>query len=260
VVGKKESTWPDKNAKVVVVKDFLYDLPNPLVERLKYCNLLLGPNIDFSLDLNRMIYEDFPNKKVLVPSSWVVPYLMYKTGISSSNIRIWVSGIDQEKWQKKSYNNTINQNVLLYMKGNYDKNLVNQYSKILSDKGYKIKPFIYGYYKQSEYKRILAKSKFMIWFGTTESQSIAQFQSWAMNVPTLIQKKELFIENSIRFKSSSSPYLSEFTGDFFGSESQPEEVINMWLNKVERLNPRDWLCQNHTIKFAFTNLKNLFMN
>ena len=258
IVDKNESTWPEKNSKVVVVKDFLSVLPNPLIERLKDCKLRLGPNIDFSLDSNRVIYNNFTDKKVLVPSSWITPYLAHKTGISARDVQVWVSGIDEEEWEKKSNSKKVSHKVLLYMKGNNDKDLVQQYSSILRKKGFQIEPIVYGGYKQSEYRKKLAQSKFMIWFGTTESQSIAQFQSWAMDVPTLVQKQELFIENSFRFKASSSPYLSEFTGDFFEHNSNPEEVIDAWLNKIEIFEPRDWLRQNHTIELAFENLKVLF--
>ena len=257
-MGKNESTWPGKNSKVIVVKDFLSVLPKPLIERLKDCKLRLGPNIDFSLDSNRVIYNNFTNKKVLVPSSWIIPYLTHKTGISARDVQVWVSGIDDVEWEKKPNNKKVSHKVILYMKGNYDKKLVEQYSKILNKKGFQIEPFVYGSYKQSDYRKKLAKSKFMIWFGTTESQSIAQFQSWSMDVPTLVQKQELLIEKSFQFKASSSPYLSEFTGDFFEHNLNPEEVIDAWLNKIKILKPRDWLRQNHTIELAFENLKVLF--
>ena len=258
VVKKNHSTWPEKGSNVVVVKDYLYQLPKNLIEKLKYCNLLLGPNIDFSLELNKKIYDDFPNKKVLVPSHWIIPYLKYKTDIESKNVRVWVSGIDHKYWYRSNFNENTNRNVLLYLKDNYDMKLVKQYSKILEEKGFLVSQFMYGHYKQPHYKRELAKSKFMIWCGGTESQSIAQFQSWAMDVPTLVLKKEIFIENLSQFKASSSPYLTDSTGTFFDSNSQPEKVINSWLAKIHTFSPRKWLQDNYTIELAFMNLTKIF--
>jgi hypothetical protein len=139
-----------------------------------------------------------------------------------------------------------------------DIKLVQQYSKILEEKGFLVSQFVYGHYKQPHYKRELTRSKFMIWCGGTESQSIAQFQSWAMDVPTLVLKKEIFIENLSQFKASSSPYLTDSTGTFFDSNSQPERVINSWLAKIHTFSPRKWLQDNYTIELAFMNLTKIF--
>ena len=111
-----------------------------------------------------------------------------------------------------------------------------------------------------KYKNYLDKSRFLVWFGDTESQSFAQFQAWAMDVPTLILEVNEYINDEISYKASSSPYLTTQTGAFFLQNSSAKETLEMWLNKIYTFAPRNWVLNGHKNSDAIIKLQKIYDN
>ena len=246
IVKSRKKTWPSSHSNVIIVRDFINEIPPELINKLKESNLLLGPNIDFTLENNYKYLNFFENKKILVPCDWVRTYLIEKLQISTRSIEVWSSGIDVNYWaptlDKIKNDKKI---VIIYLKSTKWTDLVNQYYVALKDLGFTPVILKYGEYKQYAYKNYLNKSRFLVWFGDTESQSFAQFQAWAMDVSTLILEINEYTNDGIRYKASSSPYLTAQTGEFFLQYSSAKKTLEKWLVKTHTFKPRDWILNGH---------------
>jgi hypothetical protein len=261
IVKSRKKTWPPSYSNVMIVKDSLYKIPPELIYKLKESHLLLGPNLDFTLENNFKYLNFFENKKILVPCDWVQTYLIKKLKIPTQSIEVWSSGIDVNYWaphlDEANNNKKI---VIIYVKSTKWTNLVNQYYRLLKDLGFTPVILKYGEYKQHKYKNYLDKSRFLVWFGDTESQSFAQFQAWAMDVPTLILEVNEYINDEISYKASSSPYLTTQTGAFFLQNSSAKETLEMWLDKIYTFAPRNWVLNGHKDSDAIIKLQKIYDN
>ena len=261
IVKFHKRTWPSPYSNVIIVKDFIYKIPPELINKIKKSNLLIGPNIDFTLEDNYKYLDLFENKKILVPCGWVKTYLIEKFKISTQSIEVWSSGIDVNYWapnlnKTKKYKNT----VIIYQKSTNWTHLVNQYYILLKELGFAPVVLNYGEYKQRKFKGYLDKSRFLVWLGGTESQSFAQFQAWSMDVPTLILEVNEYIDDEIRYEASSSPYLTAQTGAFFLQNSSTKETLELWLEKLDTFRPRNWVLNGHKDSDAISKLQKIYDN
>lgn len=139
-------------------------------------------------------------------------------GFKYPPIKVWATGIDTEEFFPS--NNTIKEYVLVYHKMRSKKEF-NQIIKILQN--LKIKYYIIEYrkYKESDYKDVLKKSKFVIWHGRHESQGIALQEAMACDVPILVcDVTSVFQEvngynwpeNLREFEVTSAPYFDDRCG------------------------------------------------
>ena len=257
VIKRNPRTWPDSDSCVVIVRSYLYDIPENLLQRLKGNYVFLGPNIDFSLTANRELINAFPRRKFLVPSEWVVNYATINWQVDSNELLVWGAGIDSEKWAPSGSQNK-RPIVLFYVKSKRFEVLSNSYYELLIAKGFQIQFLHYGEYAQETYIKQLKRTKFMIFFGETESQGLAMFQAWAMNVPTLVINVNKLDHLGRTFEASSAPYLNLQTGSFMESDDDPAVILGRWLINLESFHPRDWILENFTIEKRCLALMDLF--
>ena len=261
IVKFHKRTWPSPYSNVIIIKDFIYKIPPELINKIKKSRLLLGPNIDFTLEDNYKYLNFFENKKILVPCDWVKIYLIKKFKMSTESIEVWSSGIDVDYWAPNLNKTEKKKNtVIIYQKSTNWTHLVNQYYILLKELGFRPVVLNYGEYKQRQYKSYLDKSRFLVWLGGTESQSFAQFQAWAMDVPTLILEVNEYINDEIRYEASSSPYLTSQTGSFFLQNSSPKVTLKLWLEKLGTFKPRNWVLNGHKDSDAISELQNIYGN
>ena len=257
-VNHKSTSWPNKGSKVIIVKDDLSQIPNKLVDILGECKVLIGPNIHFGNDINKNLISLIKPRALLVPCSWIIPAIRYRDEVQDTlRLRIWTAGIDTKAWhprvRRKRYQ------YLLYVKNTEAFNLIAEYKRVLDDLGWTGKTIEYGQYSEREYKKLLLRSQFVIWFGNTETQGIAQFEAWSMNLPTLIHNIDSYTVNNKTFTASSSPYLTPMCGRFFNSSDEPMEVIIKWIQDLPSFQPRKWVQDNHDIEISAKSLKELFL-
>ena len=107
---------------------------------------------------------------------------------------------------------------------------------------------------------LLRKTKFAVFLINTESQGLAQFQAWSMDVPTLILAQAKY-ENSKTLghivPASSSPYLTASTGQFF-DESDSFEAIRGFVNILNNFTPRRWVLANYSESSSAEEFKRIF--
>ena len=210
--------------------------------------LVLGPNLEINNPYVRELLDTHENSSFLVPSDWVRNYYIENLGISPRKVLVWAAGIKTSEW---SAGDKSDRHVLIYIKGPYIE-LAREVSKMLTRLDFRSSTIQYGSYKQNEYKRLLKRSQFAIFLNETESQGLAHFQSWSMNVPTLIMSKNEYLDpkkQNIVVSASSSPYLTSSTGMFFES-TDVSASLDLFLSRLEDFRPREWVLQNYDAQIS----------
>jgi hypothetical protein len=251
----KESTWPKNGSNVIILADFLDLLPIKLIEILQQCSVLIGPNVDLEISRNKSFLEFFKKASLLAPSIWVQRLLQNELKEMNNKIEVWPAGIDTDFWKPR---NIERDSILIYVKSKNRNEIIKQYLNLISRTRFKIAIIEYGKYNQTKFLRVLNRSLFCIWFGDTESQSMAQFQAWSMNTPTFVLKKDFIQRQDKVYTASSSPYLCSHTGSFFEETENPEINFQIWLNSYLKLEPRKWVLQHHKIQNSHSRLRELF--
>jgi hypothetical protein len=214
------------------------------VKFLRPAKFILGPNLDIHNPHVRTLLEGIENAIFLVPSEWVLNYYVEVLGIAHSKIQVWAAGVNTEMWKPRDTKKNM---VLIYQKGNYQEFGV-QISKILNLLGYEVSILRYGTYAQSTYLDLLNRCKFAVFLSGTESQGLAQFQAWSMDVPTFVLAQRSYIDpkSSDRIiAASSSPYLTDATGSFFEMRDA-EASIHKFVEKLDSFAPRKWVLANYS--------------
>ena len=81
----------------------------------------------------------------------------------------------------------------------------------------------------------------MIGLTGSESQGIFWAESWAMNVPTLVNFKSSNLIQGRRVPSSTAPYLSSQTGLFFKDFKDFKKKLIKILDNYQQFTPRRWV-------------------
>ncbi len=258
-VNHKSTSWPNKESKVIIVKDDLSQIPKKLVDILGECEVLIGPNIHLGNDINKNLIRMIKPRALLVPCSWIIPAIRYRDEVQDTlRLRIWTAGIDTKAWNPRAKRKKYQ--YLVYVKNTEAFNLIAEYKKVLDDLGWIGETIEYGQYSERKYKKLLSRSQFVIWFGNTETQGIAQFEAWSMNIPTLIHNIDSYTVNNKTFAASSSPYLTPMCGRFFNSYDEPMEIISKWIQDLPSFQARKWVQDNHDIEISAKSLEELFLS
>jgi hypothetical protein len=242
---------------ILILNDFLDEIPTELLNAILGKNLLVGPNIDLTLERNIRVMERLPHAGFLTPSNWPVKMISDYSGIKQTKIYTWFAGVDSSKWHSPK-NKQIEREVLLYVKDFSAEGEAQKCRDYFTAKDMKFTQINYGHYTNQIFQNQLAKTSHMVVVGTTESQGIAQFQAWSMNVPTLISRREFFKCENRLYSASSSPYLSGQTGVFSKNSSIEPDDLTSFLSEDKNHTPREWVLKNATIEIAFQNLLNIF--
>ena len=218
--------------------------------------LVLGPNLDIH-DLGvRRLFDEIPQSIFIVPSAWVQSFFVKELRMSPKRVKVWAAGVDSKKWSPTKSKQDI---VLIYVKGDY----FNDATRIKAqafEHGYESLIIVYGSYSQSEYFNSLDVAKFAVFLIGTESQGIAQFQAWSMDVPTLVLSQPSYRvneEGALDIEASSSPYLSPQTGRFFDGPHD-KASIQEFIERLTDFSPRMWILKNYTYEKSAEKFLDLF--
>ena len=248
-----------ESENLLILRDFLDKIPVETARKIASNRILLGPNIDFMLERNLRMLDFFPQAHLVVPSEWVISVLKSEPYLKNRKFVIWAAGVDLNFWSGKDSSEIKTGEVLVYLKSEIEVNTLKQVKQTLENLGYSYQVVQYGFYGNYFFREILKRSDFAIWLGSTESQGIAQFQSWAMGVPTLVQRKDTYFAGKETFLSSSSPYLSPQTGCFTKTDDVTPDDINEFVSTLSLRSPRAWIESNATIEIAGEKLKQCFL-
>jgi hypothetical protein len=156
---------------------------------------------------------------------------------------VWFSGVDTKYWCPREERES--NLVLVYQKGPDSDLPSRKVIQILKEKGLAFELLTYGKYKQSTYLQLLQNAKFVIWIGHTETQGLAQFQAWSMNVPTLVSEldgKRLSEKDGVH--ASPSPFLNDSCGRQSALREISSGEIQNFIDDLNKFTPRKWILDN----------------
>ena len=238
---------------------------NSGIENLKLCLrekknnhikfIVAGTNLVVSPKEFNSIISDSLIDLIITPSKWVSNYYMSMEPKLKNRVKEWYSGVNHNYWKNLNLKRTF---ITFYLKESNGPIIDSKnYIRAASNLGYQIKIIRYDRYNNKEYRRILNKSKILVYFVNQESQGLATAEAWACDTPTLIWNNTSTVINGEKVESSCCPYLSQDCGKFFNSLDDFKKILVSEMNSKNNYHPREWVLKNMTYEVSVKKLINL---
>lgn len=223
-----------------------YDRPNPIVAGIA---LMTHPSEWPTL------CEDYPVKRYLQHSAWANDVYRWYFG---DRCGIWPVGIDTDNWPPAADKDI---DLLIYDKVRWNREMVKPplsavISAFASRKHLVVESVVYGNYTEREYRRLLDRSKGMIFLCEHESQGIAYQECLSCGVPVLAWDQghcldpNRFAWGQPNIPATSVPYFDGRCGERFAGPEDFDEKLSMFLEKIDAsaYSPRDFVMENLTLR------------
>ena len=213
-------------------------------------NLFIRPrNIPSDLDISKAVF--------ICPSKWATSFWT-DFGFNSCVTDCWPTGIDTEQYKPSTIKKDI---VLLYFKQrNIDE--LQKVEHVLKSKNILYEVISYGSYKENEYRRLLAKSKYIIWLGRHETQGIALEEALATNIPMIVcevttlghwapsNKEKTFFneEDNAYTKARVAEYFDNRCGIKINKLESLSEAIEIMEKNINTFSPRAYILENLSLE------------
>lgn len=239
----------------------------PLIKRLPpQIKVVVGPNLYVmprdmpkGLDLRRAIY--------LHPSDWAADFWRTR-GFDLCKLRAWPVGIDTDMFAPTPSGDR--KHVLIYHK-HRDPAELDKLKNTVDRLGIEHEIIVYGEYKQEEYLRQLAQSKYVIWHGCHESQGIALQEALACDVPILLWDIATleqfwtggggcyrFNDEEKQFPVTAAPYFDRTCGIKIWSIEELEPAIHRMESEWSTFQPRAFVVKNLSLEKQARELLDFF--
>ncbi|MFH1454838.1 MAG: hypothetical protein ABIF22_00725 [bacterium] len=245
------------------IHDDLVALKEASEKKLK---AVIGPNL-FLLSRYIPADLDMSNFVYVYPSKWSADFWK-DFGFNKCPQALWPAGIDTSEYissiEKKD-------KVLIYFKQRYEDELI-KIETILKNKNLKYSIIKYGSYLESNYKKELSKSKYVIWLGRHETQGIALQDALSTNTPIILcevkslgqwmptQKESSFFtkEESAYKNVTVAPYFSDDCGIKIYDLDEIDKTIDYMENNFLRFLPRKYIIENLSLEKQARDFLNLY--
>lgn len=209
--------------------------------------LIAGPNLVVAPDEENGILFSSEIDIVLLNSEWTKNFYSSFGRDLACKIKIWAVGVFPKICRGKEKKDMI----IVFKKSAPD----NIFKTVLAElKKRNLSHIIleYGRYLRSEYKRLLNRSRFMIYLSEHESQGIAIQEAWMCGVPTLVWESGCMRwgEYEWRDEKVSVPYLTPVCGRFFLDAEDFPEALDNFISDLPKFSPREYALRNFSDKVS----------
>ncbi len=212
-------------------------------------NLFVKPSqVPKGLDLSRAVY--------LQPSRWTADFWQ-KFGFNGCPVDVWPTGIDTTEFSPALGDKSF---VLVYFKQRSAAELEFVKQELVS-RGLHHKVVQYPKYRESEYKKMLAQARYMIWLGGQESQGLALLEGLSCNIPMLVcdvgrigdsvvSKKNtgLFTGEESVFPATSAEYFDSRCGIKIKQLKELPSALDRMEKEWKAFNPREYILQSLSLE------------
>src|SRR5271165_3138322 len=204
---------------------------------------VLGPGImDHPLQFPDL-FDDPRNASYIVLCEWMRD--LYARWYDRDRLFLWFGGINVADWPQGRTERDID--VLVYDKIRWNREtLVPTFREPVLDelrrRGLNFQIVSYGKYTLGAYKKLLARSRSMLFLCEHETQGLAYQEALASNVPVLAMDEGVLVDPQQRrlarsdLKVSSVPYFDASCGETF-LPSQLEEALPRFMGKRSQYTP-----------------------
>jgi hypothetical protein len=219
-----------------------WNLPNPAI---------LGPSLFDHPMLAPRLMEDPRFRIYLVLAQWM--YDMFRPIYGDACVR-WYAGIDTDEWvDTSSYAKDVDFLVYDKIRWNHDRlagELLQPILDVLARRGFRTHVIRYKYHDHKTYRRLLERSRAMIFVCEHETQGLAYQEALACNVPVLAWDSGYWFDplwkkvSSMMIPASSVPFFSAECGDRFVDFAGFEPALGRFLNRMPLFQPRRYVLEN----------------
>jgi len=187
----------------------------------------------------------------LVLAQWT--YDMFFPVYGSACAR-WHAGIDTDEWCDLS-GSPKEIDFLIYdkIRWNHDelaRKLLDPIQQGLAKRGFSTCVIRYKYHDHETYRRLLGRSRAMVFLCEHETQGIAYQEALAANVPIIAWDNGYWLDplwrkvSQERIAASSVPFFSAECGETFRDLSEFDEALSRFLVRLPIYRPRDYVIKN----------------
>jgi glycosyltransferase involved in cell wall biosynthesis len=108
----------------------------------------------------------------------------------------------------------------------------------------------YGAHNQSTYRKLLARSRFIVFLGEHETQGFAYQEAMASNLPVLAWNPGFWVDpNRLKYTSDpvpscSVPYFSDECGATFREPDEFKSALQAFVGRLDSFRPRQFVQQH----------------
>jgi hypothetical protein len=217
---------------------------NESLQALKECvaidcsQLIAGPNLVIHpYDCNKILLNPSIST-ILEPSLWTANFIATEAPEIKQKIVIWPAGVEIPPMNPKAEKLI---DILVYLKNPCDVLTTETILSILANNKLTYKVLYYGSFNQSDYFKLLEKSKALLYVSHSESQGIALLEAWARDVPTLVYNRGYYFYNNRRHddENISGPYVTSECGMFF-NDTNLDQSLQEFMSNLSRFSARNY--------------------
>jgi hypothetical protein len=224
-----------------------WSLPNPAV---------LGPGLFDHPKQRPHLMEDPRYRFYIIRSEWMRE--LFATVYDRSTLTLWIGGIDVADWpvaqpQEKTTD------VLIYDKIRWNREQLvpdfrDRLIAELSSRGLSYEIVRYGGHTIMEYRKLLKRSRSMLFLCESETQGNAYQEALASGLPVLAWDQGTWLDpNRHQWEdrpvaASSVPYFSSECGERFTNVADFSPALSRFVDKMDSYSPRRWVEENLSLR------------
>jgi glycosyltransferase involved in cell wall biosynthesis len=180
-------------------------------------------------------------------------YDMFRPVYGDACVR-WYAGIDTDKWaDTSSHAKDINFLVYDKIRWNHERlsvELLKPILDVLARRGLRTEAIRYKHHDHKTYRRLLERSRGMIFVCEHETQGLAYQEALASNVPVLAWDNGYWLDplwkqvSNTMIPASSVPFFSAECGDRFVDFAGFEPALGRFLNRMPLFQPRQYVLES----------------
>jgi hypothetical protein len=216
-----------------------WDLPNPAI---------LGPSLYDHPMLAPDLMKDPRFRTYLVLGQWI--YDVFRPVYGNTCVR-WHAGIDVEEWDDARLH-AKDIDFLIYDKIRWEREkyateLIEPILRELTARGSRFEVIRYTKHDHVTYRRLLQRSRSMIFLCEHETQGLAYQEALASNVPVLAWDNGYWLDPLWRrlspdmIPASSVPYFSNECGERFRDIAEFSHALDRFVDRSPSLRPREYV-------------------
>jgi hypothetical protein len=240
--------------------DAVYSPTYPIdVSKYPNTRFIFGPHFSVFPEHNLQLIKG-PNSVYIQPSKWAADVWINHPLCRDIDVKPVPFGVDTQR-----FNEIIplaqRTEVFIYYKTRGMHDLVFIKDR-LSRMGIAYKLFSYDYrYSEAEYLDCLHNAKYGIWVGRHESQGFALEEALSCNVPLLVwdvlSMNQESGPNYADIPATTVPYWDSRCGEIFYKQDHFDYAYRLFMSKLSRFEPRQYVLSNLTIENCEKKFNNL---
>lgn len=188
----------------------------------------------------------------LLPSEWVKRLFENEAPSLVGRTAVWAAGVDPEYWAPPPDPPAEGRPLaLLYLKRLRGQPFpsaaeIERVRVAITKAGFRVETLVYGSFDSPRYRVALWRATMVVFVTPTETQSFAQAEAWAADVPTLVWRLGRMRAGRRTFATSSAPYLNAANGRWFADAEELTAMLDDWHSIRDSVAPREWVLEHMT--------------